>query len=418
MSTELPPVQSAERAAISSREPEGRINARVMLLALGNFAVGTDAFVVAGVLPTIAKETGVTVSPAGQLVTLFSVTYGVSAPLLMAMTGRRAPTRVLMIALSAFCLANVGSALAPTFPLLLLTRILAGCLVAAYAPLAYAVAVQLAPRERKGQALGLVAGGYTLATVLGSPLGTWVGEHLSWRMSFGLVAVLAGGALLGIVLAGLPKVATIPSLSLSERLAPMVTPRFLLALLPAWLWNLSIFMAYTYIAPLLEHNLPGVDISILLIVFGLGAVIGSWSGGISVDRIGSTRLLFALLGLLIIVEAVMSLATTTLIGAILILFVWGCCYSMLYTSQQHRLLSLAGEHANVILGLNSLTVYLGIASGAALGGEILRVTSVLQLGWVGAGCVLLAVPILLTSIHHEHTHSSQVFLNRKRGKAS
>jgi MFS transporter, DHA1 family, inner membrane transport protein len=157
--------------------------------------VGTDAFVVAGVLPAIAKETGVTVGLAGQLVTLFSIAYGVSAPLLMALTGRLAPTRVLLMALSAFCLANVASALAPTFPLLLLTRILAGCLVAAYAPLAFAVAVQLAPRERRGQALGLVAGGYTLATVLGSPLGTWVGEHLSWRMSFGLVAVLAGGAL-------------------------------------------------------------------------------------------------------------------------------------------------------------------------------------------------------------------------------
>lgn len=404
MSTELPPVPSTSKAAILAKEPASRIDSRVMLLALGNFAVGTDAFVVAGLLPDIAKDMNVAVGLAGQLVTLFSITYGVSAPLLMALTGRWTPTRVLMIALSAFCLANVGSALAPTFPLLLLTRVLAGCLVAAFAPLAFAVAVQLAPPERRGQALGLVAGGYTLATVLGSPLGAWVGEHFSWRMSFGLVAILAGVALLGIVLAGLPKVATLPSLSLAERLAPMVTPRFLLALLPAWLWNLSIFMLYTYIAPLLEHNLPGVDISFMLIVFGLGAVIGSWSGGISVDRFGSARLLFILLGLLIIIEAVMSFATTLLIGAILVLFVWGCSYSMLYTSQQHRLLSLSDEHTNVILGLNSLTVYLGIASGAALGGEILRVTSVLLLGWIGAGCVLLAVPILIASVYRERRH--------------
>lgn len=404
MSSELPPVSSLERIPVSPREQTGRINSRVVLLALGNFAVGTDAFVVAGVLPAIAKETGITVGLAGQLVTLFSITYGVSAPLLMALTGQRSPTRVLMTALSTFCLANVASAIAPTFPLLLLTRILAGCLVAAYAPLAFAVAVQLASPERRGQALGLVAGGYTLATVLGSPLGTWVGEHFSWRMSFGLVAVLAGGAFLGIALTGLPKVVTLPPLSLSERLAPMITPRFLLALLPAWLWNLSIFMVYTYIAPLLEHNLPGEDISALLIIFGLGAVIGSWASGIGVDRLGSTFMLFALLVLLTMVEAVMSLATTTLPGAILILLVWGCSYSMLYTSQQHRLVSLANEHTNVILGLNSLTVYLGIASGAALGGEFLHVASVVQLGWIGVGCVVLAVPILLMSIHHVHMH--------------
>ncbi len=408
MSTELPPVLSAGRAAIPSRVPGSRIDSRVVLLALGMFAVGTDAFVVAGVLPAIAKETEVSVGLAGQLVTLFSITYGLSAPLLMAFFGRWAPNRVLMLALSAFSLANVASAFAPTFPILLLTRVLAGCLVAAYAPLAFAVAVQLAPRERRGQALGLVAGGYTLATVLGSPLGTLVGEYFSWRMSFGLVAVLAGGSLLGIMLIGLPKVTAVPSPSLSERLAPIVMPRFLLALLPAWLWNLSIFMVYTYIAPLLEHNLPRVDISALLVVFGLGALTGSWSGGISVDRLGSTRLLFALLGLLIIVEAVISLVTTTLIGAILILFVWGCAYSMLYTFQQHRLVSLAGEHMNVILGLNSLTVYLGIASGAALGGEILHMTSVVQLGWVAASCVVVAVPILIASIHHIHTQAENI----------
>src|SRR5579859_5268876 len=107
-------------------QPLTRINPRIILLALGMFALGTDAFVVAGVLPVIAKETGVTEGLAGQLVTAFSLTYGLGAPLLAALTGRWSRNRVLIAAIGLFCLVNIGSALAPTFPVLLITRLLAG----------------------------------------------------------------------------------------------------------------------------------------------------------------------------------------------------------------------------------------------------------------------------------------------------
>src|SRR2546430_10349195 len=117
----------------------GKIDPRIILLALGMFALGTDAFVVAGVLPVIAHEMTVTEGLAGQLVTVFSLTYGLGAPVLAAITGRWPRNQVAMIALGAFCLVNVGSALAPTFPLLLLTRLLAGCFAAVYAPLAYTI---------------------------------------------------------------------------------------------------------------------------------------------------------------------------------------------------------------------------------------------------------------------------------------
>ncbi len=147
------------------------IDPRVFLLALGMFALGTDAYVVAGVLPEIAHETQVTESVAGQLVTAFTLTYGLGAPVLAALTSRWSSKRVLISALGAFCLANVGSALAPTFPLLVLTRILAGCCAATHTPLAYTTGTQLAPPQKRGQALALVASGFTLATVPRFPAG-------------------------------------------------------------------------------------------------------------------------------------------------------------------------------------------------------------------------------------------------------
>src|SRR5579859_4253518 len=106
------------------RRRAARIDPRIFLLALSMFALGTDAFIVAGVLPVIAREIGVTESLTGQLVTAFSFTYGFGAPILAMLTGRWPRNMTLLIALGAFCLFNMGSALAPTFALLMVTRIL------------------------------------------------------------------------------------------------------------------------------------------------------------------------------------------------------------------------------------------------------------------------------------------------------
>jgi predicted MFS family arabinose efflux permease len=390
-----------------------RINPRILLLALGMFALGTDAFVVAGVLPVISRETGITEGLAGQLVTAFSLTYGLGAPILAVLVGRWSPNRVLIGALGLFCLANVGSALAPTFSMLLLSRILVGCFAAIYGPLAYTVGTSLAPPEKRGQALALVIIGLTVATAVGLPLGTWVGEHFGWRMSFGLVAVLAGIAVLALLVFGLPGATTTPVLSLRARMAPITQPRLLLALLPSLLWNLGAYTVYTYIAPLLQHTLPGADISGLLLAFGLGAVGGTLSGGRIADRFGGSRPLVLFVVALIIVEVMFSLVTATLPGALLALFLLGLLVSILFIPQQYRLLRLAPEHANVILALNNSMFYLGIAGGSALGGLALRTVAVTRLGWIGAGCVLISLLLLAFSLRL-HGRQAQMQVQEER----
>src|SRR5438105_6742017 len=127
-----------------------------------------------------------------------------------------------MGALGLLSLANLASALSPSFPLLLLTRILAGCFAATYTPLAFAIGIELAPPAKRGQALALVVSGLNVATVLGAPLGTWIGEHFGWRLSFAMVGGLAGIAFLFLVFFRLPTAAsiTLASPSLKERLSP------------------------------------------------------------------------------------------------------------------------------------------------------------------------------------------------------
>lgn len=375
-----------------------RINPRIFLLALGMFALGTDAFVVAGVLPVIARELSVTESLAGQLVTAFSFTYALGSPLLAALTGRWSRNRVLSVALGTFCLFNLASALAPNFAMLFLTRILVGCSATVFGPLAYTTGTALAPSEKRGKALALVASGLTIATVLGSPLGTWVGEQFGWRFSFGMVALLGGIAFFALLFGGLPKAAPAPALSLQARLVPMKEPRLLLALIPALLWNLGFYILYTYIAPLLQLNLKITDVSLFLLFQGLGPMIGNWLVGSIVDRIGATRPIFISLIALTILEPLLALLTHSPVSAALILFLWGLCVPLQFTAQQHRLLRLAPEHANVILALNNSTFYLGIAGGAALGGLVLHSFTVTQLGWFGAAFILVSLFLFMLSV--------------------
>jgi DHA1 family inner membrane transport protein len=385
-------------STIEEQEPLTRIHPRIVLLSLGMFALGTDAFIVAGVLPVIAREMGVAEGLVGQLVTVFSLTYGLGAPVLAVLTAHWPRNRVLMGALGLLGLANLASALAPSFPLLLLTRLLAGCFAATYTPLAFAMGIELAPPAKRGQALALVVSGLNVATVLGAPLGTWIGEHFGWRLSFVLVALLAGVAFLFLVICGLPRSAPIVPLSLKERLLPITQSRVFLALLPALLWNVGVYVMYPYIALLLQQKLHISDVSILLACFGLGIVLANWMSGRLADRFSPHRLVVIFLITLIVIQSVLPLVTATIISGAIILLLWGMSFALLFIPQQQRLLNIAPEHANVVLALNNSALYLGIAGGAAVGGLALRFFAVTQLAWVGVMSILIA--LFIVAINH------------------
>ena len=179
---------------------------RVAVLAVGAFAIGTDTFVVAGILPKVMSDLSITLGQAGQLVTVFAIAFAVCAPVLGAVLGRVPRKGLLLGALLLFAAANVLSALAPTFGVLLGSRVLAAAAAAAYTPAAAATAAGLVAPEKRGRALALVLGGVTAATVLGVPIGAWVGLTFAWRVTFLLVAALAvlSAAALAVLLPALP----------------------------------------------------------------------------------------------------------------------------------------------------------------------------------------------------------------------
>jgi len=373
---------------------------RILVLALGAFAVGTDGFVIAGILPDIAESMGISLALAGLTITTFALVYGFGAPILSAWAGAVERRRLLLISLIVLTVANLLAALAPSLPWLLAARVLAAIGAALYTPTASAVAATLAPAHQRGRALAVVTTGLTASTVLGVPLGILIGSWVNWQATLVFVALLSLVALLG-VLWLFPRVAAPPAVPLRIRLTFLKRPHLLIALVHTLLILTGMQIIGTYNRPLLQQlgHLDDVMVSAMILIFGLAGLLGGIVGGYSADRWGSTRALVGGLTPLVVALLLLPWTATTPLGAALTLAVWGIAGWALLPVQQHRLVAFAPESAGIILSLNSSAIYLGISAGSALGSLLLQRSSLSALCWVAgaweAGVLVLVLLGLL-----------------------
>lgn len=320
------------RAAPRPRKPEPENPPRrglssTIVLATGTFAVGTDAFVVTGFLPEMARTLDVSPQAAGQSVTVFAVAYAVLSPVLATLTAR-VPRRVpLVCALVVLGLANIGSALAPSYGVLVATRVLAAFGAASYTPNAGAAAAALVRPAQRARALAIVLGGLTAATAVGVPLGNLAERAFDWRSVLGLVAALCFAGAAGIFLA-MPALPGNPWIPLRKRLA-VLRDRGVIAVLPLTVLGLAAgCVMWAYSIPVLDAlGIAPARIVWMLFLFGLGAAAGNLVAGAATDRWGSVPVLTAgFLSLaaamaLIAWQAVAGLHSTALAGVLVT--AWG-----------------------------------------------------------------------------------------------
>ncbi|TXH99695.1 MAG: MFS transporter [Rhizobium sp.] len=370
-------------------------------LALGTFAVGTEGFMIAAILPSIARSLSTTVQAAGQLVTVFALTYAVSSPILTALTAGWPRRRLLMLSLAGFVIANLLAAMASDYWWLAAARVLLALTAGLYVPNANAVASALAPPAYRGRALAIVNGGITVAVALGVPAGAFVGAHFGWRATFVGVAVLSATALL-VLMVRLPReIAAGAPAGFRERLAVVVMPGVLPALVTTALWATGAYVVYTYVSPFLTATtgLGAEGTGLILMLLGISAIGGITFGGHANDRFGSRRVqnlalpvsaaTFAGLTLMALAFAPHALP---LILPLVIL--WGIGAWSFYPPQQARLVGTAGlSHTPVVLSLNASFMYLGFSLGAALGSAVITLMSVAWIGAAGAVCMLCAMAV-------------------------
>jgi predicted MFS family arabinose efflux permease len=370
-------------------------------MALGTFAIGTEGFMIAPLLPRLAGDLSVSVAAAGQLVSVFALTYAVSSPILTALTGALNRRRLLVLSMIGFALANVFAFAAKDYWTLMAARVLLAVAAGLYVPNANALAGALVRPERRGAALAIVSGGTTIAVALGVPLGSIIGAKFGWRAMFAGVAVLALVATLGL-LAGLARDvgSKLPATGLRERLGVIRQPAVLRTLLVTTLWATGAYTVYTYIASLLyaAAGIEGPYLSAVLFVWGLSAAAGIFAGGTLTDKHGAERVIRSGLIFLALAFASLSMSATLLPKAVAVvpvlvaIVVWGLSAWAFFPAQQTRLIGIAGIRvAPIVLSLNASFMFLGFSFGAALGSVTLTYAAPSALGWVGSLCVLASL---------------------------
>jgi predicted MFS family arabinose efflux permease len=374
----------------------GGIDRRAFLLALGTFAIGTDAFIIAGVLPEIATSLSSSLGAAGLVVSVFSLAYAVGSPIISSLGAGWRRSTVLIGGLGVFAFANLLSAASPTLVILLASRILAALSAGLVAPASYALASTFGGPRNRGKNLAVIAAGFTSAMVLGVPIGVYLSQYGGWRGSLLFVAALGAIAAVTMLRAGVPESQSQKaSATLRDQLRVVAKTETIFALTPFLIWSIANFGLYTFIAAILRRSLPTTVVPLLLLLFGLGAVAGNFVGGVLSDRFGTRKPMIVCLTLLICALAGIEFTSSSLIAAGVNMIAWAILMAALFTLQQQRAIQVDPAQSNLLLALNNSALYLGASLGSAAFGAIISAMPIAFLSPISAGAAALSLGALL-----------------------
>lgn len=367
---------------------------RLLFLALGMFALGTDSFVVAGVLPEVTHSFHVSIGAAGQMTTIYAVTTGILAPIIATLAARVERKTLLLTGLVIFVLANLATAIAPNFAFAMATRALAGAAGATFSTTAISSAAVMVPPERRGGAIAVVIAGLSLSTALGAPIGALIGGLGDWHWTMVFVAALAVSAAIGVALL-LSHIPLLPPVTLAQRLSPLSDLRVGLILASTFLFFTAAFTIYTYLSAVftraIGHN-PAI-LSGLLVLWGAAGTVSNFIVGRLVDRIGNRRVLFTMLVFVAADFALLPWTSASLWTAIPAIIVWGFCGWGMLVPQQHRIVGTAPHIAPIVLGLNNSATFLGTTVAGVVGALAIPLLGGPRLGFVGAICAVCSLVV-------------------------
>ncbi len=343
----------------------------ILALAMGSFGIGTNEFVAMGLLPEIAGGLHISEPTAGHVISAYALGVVVGAPVLAAVTAKFNRKIVLMSLMALFAVGNVATVLAPNYAVLIGARFLAGLPHGAYFGVAALVAARLLGPERRAKAVAQVMTGLTVATVVGVPLASWLGQLLGWRSAFALVVAIGLLTLVAIFF-WLPEVGGGHATSTRTELGALRRPQVWLALLIGMVGFGGMFAVYTYVATTLT-DVSGMSrswIPLGLMVFGIGMVVGNFAGGRMADR-SVIRGLYISMVSLAVVLAIFVAAARNPLTAMVVLFGIGASGAAIAPALQTRLMDVAAEAQTLAAALNHSALNIANAAGAWIGGLVI-----------------------------------------------
>ena len=378
----------------------GTINHRQIytVLSLSNFVIGMNAFVLTGMIEPMSGGLGVSEASVASLLTIYAITFALTSPVLVAVTGQVGRRRVVTLGVSLAAVGTLLSALSPALWGLYPARVLAAVGAGMVTPVSLAIASGLAPPDKRGQALSSVFLGITLSQVAGVPVGAWVAYTFGWRSAFVLILVLMLPCI-WLLWRKVPQGLQFPPVSLGDLGRVLRDPVPVVTVAFTTLFLGGHYVVFTYLPVMLSQRMEfGRDgVALTLFLFGAGAPIGNMIGGWMSDRFGPKSSL-----VWICVGQAVALALTAILPFPLAVFfvfilVWSIIGWAFSPPQQVRLVTLSPALAPVLLALNAAAIYIGIALGSGLGTLVYSMAGLDLLGPVAAVILLSAVVVLLWS---------------------
>ncbi|ULL15142.1 MFS transporter [Paenibacillus sp. H1-7] len=364
-------------------------------LTMGAFAIGMTEFVIMGLLPNVAADLGVSISAAGQLITMYALGVAVGAPILTVLTHKIPQKKLLVFLMLLFIAGNILSVAAPNYTVLMGARLITALTHGTFFGVGAVIASKLVSPDKQAGAVSIMMAGLTIANIIGVPLGTFIGQHLGWRASFATIAVMGAITLVGILMF-IPQMRQDKPVSVMQQISALTSHKLLLFLLIAVLGNAGLFAVFTYITPLLVQVTGFAEHSVtwILVLFGCGVTIGNIIGG----KLADWKLMPSIIGIYLTICVLLTFFTFTVhspIASVVTIFLWGAASFAVFPGMQVRIMSLAQSAPALASTTSHSAGNLGNATGAFIGGTVITHLSITSLPWVGA---LLVASALILSI--------------------
>ena len=375
-----------------------RTNLALWVLLLGNFVIGTGVLLPAGLLNQLSAELHVDVPSVGLLLLAGGVVVGVGAPVLAMMTTRVDRRLLLALSMLLYAAGHLLSAFTNEFWPLLIVRVLMISAAGIFSPQAAATVGLIVPPDKRASAIAFIFIGWSVASVVGIPIGSLLGAWIGWRMVFVLMAAFSLISAIAVWFTIPPKLFGVP-LSFDSWKKVFTSPALMCVLLVTLLSMSGQFTVFGYIAPILKQvtNATPTQISLAFAIAGAAGVTGNTIGSRMVRSMAIHKVIGWAMLSLCCGFAIFSFMFGNYWGMIAGMALWGLGTFSSNSLQQSRLVSLAPVLASATVALNTSAVYLGQAIGAKLGGNLIHDGATATLGWVALGILILALAASLFS---------------------
>ncbi len=380
------------------------MNKRVYFLMTVSFVVGMVELIIGGILDLIAADLNVSLGLAGMLITIFSLTFGIAAPILLVLTANIERKRLMLIALSVFLLGNILAVFSPTYLVLFTGRIIAAASSSILIILCIVMAANIVEPKYRGRAVGIVSMGVSGSLVLGVPIGLSLGNLFGWRAPFVMIVILTAISMIGVYFF-MERIAPRPVSSLKEQFQSLKNKKILFAHLTIFTLLSGHAVLYAYLTPFVKTTMGMEEgaLSLVYLIFGISAVSGGAIGGNFADKFGTERVMKIFIIIFAITIFTIPMTTSFPLLFTLALILWGMMSWSVNPPMQTYLMDTASDTADMQISINNSALHFGIAFGSLIGGIVIDKTSAGINPYVGGVFIILSFIALLISIKQRKT---------------